>query len=141
MAKPLKIEISDLEKFLIPLVFAPNHFIKARRIRSKKRDQFKTLIAGIIQSLISGYNLIDTGGTPTYCHRDFFKTMVGPPHDVSFETYSLYLACKNNYKIIRPSILYGERIFGVSHWQRGLFSEFKLLLKLVNLICSMKKRK
>jgi hypothetical protein len=75
----LKIEISDLEKFLIPLVFAPNHFIKARRIRSKKRDQFKTLIAGIIQSLISGYNLIDTGGTPTYCHRDFLKPWLARP--------------------------------------------------------------
>ena len=139
----LKVNITDLEKFYSTLDLAPNHFIKARRVRSRKRDHFKTLIAGILQSLTSGFNMIDTGGTPTYCHRDFFKTMVSPPppNDVSFETYALYLAHKNNYRIIRPRISYGLRMFGESHWQKGIVSEIKLLLRLIGLIRALKKNK
>jgi hypothetical protein len=94
-----------------------------------------------LQSLLSGYNLIDTGGTPTYCHSKFIKDIIDAPTDVTFETFALLIAKKKKLKINRPNIPYGERVFGNSHWQIGLISEVKLMLRLLNLIQSVKRNK
>ncbi len=137
----LKIRVNDLEEFISKLELSPNLFTKARRVGRKKYANFKTLVAGILQSLLSGYNLIDTGGTPTYCHSKFIKDIIDAPTDVTFETFALLIAKKKKLKINRPNIPYGERVFGNSHWQIGLISEVKLMLRLLNLIQSVKRNK
>ena len=123
----LKVDPRDVVGLLGALTFDENAFIKGFRTGRGAKEYFKTFFAGAIQSLILKSNMFDSGGTPTVCTRKFICELKEPPTDYVFESYVLYHARKNQFKVIRPHIAYGKRRFGESHWQRGIKSEIKLL--------------
>ena len=96
-----------------------------------RQANFKTLLAGIIQSLILKCNMLDTGGTPTFIRRDYLHKLSNAPDDYVFESYVLYIARKLNFRISRPRVEYAERLFGQSHWQRGVTAEINLMRNIV----------
>jgi glycosyltransferase involved in cell wall biosynthesis len=127
----LKVRPNDVLNFLSDFDFKPNVFVKAKRINRKRVDYLKTLIAGLIQSIILRTNMLDTGGTPTVCERSFLISLKNPPKDFVFESFTLFVARRQKMKIIRPGVPYGQRLYGVSHWQRGLKSEINLMRKII----------
>jgi glycosyltransferase involved in cell wall biosynthesis len=126
----LKIKPSDVEKIVSNIELNPKTFIKCHRIRNSRSAKLKTLAAGVIQSVVTGKNLLDTGGTPTICERSFVLSLRNLPTDYVLESRMLFEARKHKLKIVRPSIPYGERVYGSSHWQRGLRSEIALMHKI-----------
>jgi glycosyltransferase involved in cell wall biosynthesis len=123
----LKILPKNVEEMVKNISFTPNIFVKCRRIRSSKLARTKTFLAGLVQSIISGQYLFDTGGTPTICKRDFFLGITDLPTDYIIESRILFEAKSQGLGILRPKIEYGERRFGESHWQRGLRTELRLM--------------
>ena len=124
----LKILPRDVDEMLLGAPIIGGNFIKCRRIRNSYIARAKTLFAGLVQSVISGQALFDTGGTPTICERKFFLSIPDLPTDYILESRILFEAKTRGLHIHRPKISYGERRFGQSHWQRGIKSEIRLMI-------------
>jgi glycosyltransferase involved in cell wall biosynthesis len=127
----LKVNPQDLSNYLKSFEFPPNTFVKANRVNRRRVDHLKTILAGLIQSSILGKNMIDTGGTPTICEREFLISLKNPPSDFVFESFTLFAARSQKLSVIRPPFAYGQRKFGRSHWQRGLKSEMNLMVRII----------
>jgi glycosyltransferase involved in cell wall biosynthesis len=109
---------------------AKEYLVKAKRTGRTVNARGKTVFAGLVQSILLKSNMFDSGGTPTVCHKDFIQGLENPPTDYVFESYVLYKARRLDMQVIRPKISYGKRVFGESHWQRGLGSEVALMRKI-----------
>lgn len=127
----LKIQPKDVTKLVNDLNYRPNLFVKCHRRRNSRIARIKTFIAGLIQSILTGKNLFDTGGTPTICEKKFFLSLRDLPVDYIIESRMLFEARTHKLQIERPTIAYGERLYGHSHWQRGIKSEAKLMKGIV----------
>jgi hypothetical protein len=126
----LKVDPGEVAVMISKIVLDPNLVVKASRSGRKLSPRFKTFFAGAIQSLLLKTNMLDSGGTPTFCSRKFIVDLRNPPNDYVFESFILYKARKAKMKIVRPKVIYGTRVFGQSHWQRGLRSEILLLKRI-----------
>ena len=126
----LKVDPADVAEMLSQFELEPQLVLKASRSGRRLSPRLKTLLAGTIQSILLRSNMLDSGGTPTICSKEFIINLKNPPTDYVFESFVLYKARKSGMKIIRPNVPYGARVYGQSHWQRGLRSEL-LLLKLI----------
>jgi hypothetical protein len=54
------------------------------------------------------------------------------PNDFSFDVFVYYFFKVNNLEIKRPKIKYTTRLYGNSHWQKGLISELKLFFSILS---------
>ena len=127
----LKIDPRDLPGFISKIDFQANTFIKAYRVGRKPSARLKTFIAGVIQSSLLRKKMLDTGGTPSICEKDFISNLSNPPQDYVFESFVYFAAKRDGLHIYRPKINYGERVFGASHWQSGLVAEISLMKRIV----------
>lgn len=128
----LKVHPSELSLFK-PLLGSGNFdLIKASRKGRSFQANLKTFGAGLIQSVILRQMMFDTGGTPTFMRRSFLHHLEDAPNDYVFESYVLFRARRLKLRINRPKVLYGKRIFGESHWQRGIKAEFMLMKNIVS---------
>lgn len=127
----LKISPADIPKLINGFEFTQGSLLKCNRIDRPKFARIKTVIAGLIQSLICRTNMMETGGTPTICEKSFVLSLEKPPRDYVFESYVLYCARRKNLKVVRPNIHYGPRVFGSSHWQSGLSAEIRLMKSII----------
>lgn len=126
----LRINTEELFVALENLNFGEDVVVKFRRNRSQISDRLKTLAFGLIQTLFTGSNLMDSGGTPTITTRRLAHVLVSlvSPNDYTFESFAFLFFRLSRLRVVRPRIKYGPRTHGSSHWQRGLKSEFLLLL-------------
>jgi len=127
----LKIDPRDLPRFIEKIDFNKNTLVKARRVGRKTGANIKTNILGAVQSLLLRVRMFDSGGTPTIINRNFVKILESGPRDYVFESYVLFAATTMGMEIIRPPINYGSRLYGSSHWQKGLRSEIILFTKVL----------
>jgi glycosyltransferase involved in cell wall biosynthesis len=130
----LKVSPSSLLQLCDEIRLEPRLIIKCRRIRKNRLASLKTLVFGVMQTLIARSNMLDSGGTPTLCERKFLLNLPQPPRSIVFESYVLYCARKQKMIVIRPLNFYGERRFGESHWQKGFASELDLAKETIRAI-------
>ena len=109
-----------------------NVYIKAHRTNRPFIDSLKTKIFGLAASLYFNIYIYDAGGTPNVVHKDFFKLSEFMPIDFSFDVFVYYYFKVNNLVINRPKIRYTKRLYGNSHWQKGLISELKLFFNILS---------
>ena len=126
----LKVHPKELNKIDAIIQLNQYEFIKGARVGRDFKSRIKTSIAGVIQSLVLRKNMLDTGGTPTFITRNYIKHLELSPNDYVFESFVLFTAHKYKLRKVRPKIIYGNRIYGSSHWQRGLKSEIKLMINI-----------
>jgi hypothetical protein len=107
-------------------------YIKARRTNRPFFDSLKTKIFGMAASMYFNTYIYDAGGTPNVVHKDFFKLSKCMPNDFSFDVFVYYFFKVNNLEIKRPKIKYTTRLYGNSHWQKGLISELKLFFSILS---------
>jgi len=127
----LKIDPRDLPSFIEKIEFNQNMVVKAQRVGRKTEARVKTYLLGVVQSTLLRVRMFDAGGTPTIINKRFVKTLESGPRDYVFESYVLFVATTMGMEIVRPPIYYGSRLFGSSHWQKGLRSEIKLFTKVL----------
>lgn len=102
-------------------------YVKGSRKERSFFDLFFTLGMSFFETLYLRSYLWDINAQPNIFHRDFFKDWKNPPYDFSLDLYALYMARKKGLKIIRFPVLFPQRIYGVSSWNRGVKSKFKFI--------------
>ena len=123
----LKVDPREVEAVLKSNLIDGVEFLKAWRIARGWLPHLKTFIVGVTLSLILHRRMFDSGGTPTVCKKKFISELHDIPSDYVFESFVFFQARQKGLRIRRPRIRYGERVFGQSHWQRGVRSEVKLM--------------
>ena len=108
-------------------------FIKAHRVNRPLIDRLKTMIASVVQTIVAGTPMVDTGGTPSAIHRTstLWDEIARAPRDYMFDSYMLFAAKRLQIKVERPPVLYHQRLIGSSHWQSGFAAEASLMKSLV----------
>jgi glycosyltransferase involved in cell wall biosynthesis len=136
----LKVDLADVLQIVTLLGTTEAPAIKCRRIGRPTADKLKTLIAGLMQSLVARKALFDSGGTPTFVHRNVQLNFNLAPNTYAFESYIMFCILEKKVRLLRPKIKYGQRRFGKSHWQNSLSAEYRLLKELLLLSKSLRKR-
>jgi glycosyltransferase involved in cell wall biosynthesis len=126
---PGNLKVHPQELFSFRPIIKSNNFdlIKANRKGRSILANLKTFGVGLIQSLILRKIMFDTGGTPTFMRKSLLYVLEDAPNDYVFESYVLFKARRFKLRVKRPRVIYGNRIFGHSHWQRGIKAELNLL--------------
>ena len=126
----LKVDPLNLLKYFENTELKDNQFIKFKRIHRKVIPKSKTLLFGIITSLIFGKFINDVGGVPCVTSTESLRKIKYSPDNFLFDVF-IYLYFKNIKKIKRPKIPYTERLHGTSHWQINWFAEIGLIFELI----------
>ena len=130
----LKVDFKDVISFADLASQSGADLFKARRVNRPFLDSWKTLISGLVISGISGRNLLDSGGTPTFIDSRKLQKLYTLPDDYAFELAVLNLARKCKWEVQRCPVPYKKRKFGNSHWQKGFYSETRLFWRQVSYI-------
>ena len=91
-------------------------FCKGKRFGRPMSDVFFTVGMSLFESILLQTPMWDINAQPTMCSRDFFESWVGPPEDFSLDLYAYFKAKKYKLRVVRFPVRFGDRAFGVSHW-------------------------
>jgi hypothetical protein len=128
----LKVDPINLLNYLENIELKDNEFIKFKRIHRRPIAKIKTLIFGIITSIIFGKLVNDVGGVPCVSSTENLRKIKYSPNNFLFDVFIyLYYKKLKKIKILRPKIPYTERLHGTSHWQVSWFAEAKLILDMI----------
>jgi glycosyltransferase involved in cell wall biosynthesis len=116
-----------------------NFFCKGKRYGRPYLDTFFTIGMSFFESLFLRTYMWDINAQPTIFHRSFFESWKNPPNDFSLDLYAYYLAKKSNLKIRRFPVLFGERAFGVSHWNVDFRSKLNFIKRTLKYSFKLKK--
>ena len=114
-------------------------FIKGNRCGRSLFDQFFTAGMSFFETVYLRKKLWDINAQPNIFHRSFYEHWDKPPHDFSLDLYALYMAKKNHLQIVRFKVAFPERVHGVSSWNTGLQSKWKLIKRTVDFSRSLKR--
>ena len=117
-------------------------FIKGYR---KKRKFFEGLFSigmEFLASLILGTYLSEANAQPKLFHKVFLDLIKNPPDDFSLDLYTLYIAKRNNYKIIPLPVYFKGRVHGEAKGGSGsnFTTKCKLIIRTLKYICELKVR-
>ena len=104
-------------------------FVKGLRIGRHWKDTLFTVGMSIFESLFLFTPLWDINAQPNIFSRELFDNLEESPNDFSFDLYYYYIAVKNNYKIFRFKVNFGERHFGKSSWNINWQSKLKFITR------------
>ena len=91
-------------------------YVKGRRRGRPASDRAFTLAMSAFETLLLGRVLTDINAQPNMFHRSFFETWMDPPKDFSLDLYAYHAAKQAGLRVRRFPVTFGERAFGVSHW-------------------------
>lgn len=114
-------------------------YVKGDRKGRPFFDQFFTSGMSLFETLYMGEKLHDINAQPNVFHRDFFASWNNPPHDFALDLYALYMAKKQNLKVIRFDVLFPERIHGTSSWNTGFAAKKKFIKRTLDFSAKLKK--
>ena len=106
-----------------------NFYVKGNRQNRPLKDQFFTFGMSIFESILLKKIIYDVNAQPTIFPKDFYESWNNPPTDFSLDLYSYYLALKKGLEIKKIKVKFEDRIAGESHWNKGLVSKIKFILR------------
>lgn len=116
-----------------------NLFVKGNRKGRPVFDQFFTSGMSVFETLYMGVRLHDVNAQPNVFSKKFFETWKNPPKDFALDLYVLYMAQKSGLRIERFEVVFSKRIYGESHWNRGLASKWKFIKRTIDFSRRLKK--
>ena len=102
-------------------------FVKGKRYGRPFLDIIFTIGMGVFETFLLRKFMWDINAQPTMFHRSFFLTWESPPNDFSLDLFAYYMAKKSNLEIKRFPVLFGERAYGVSHWNLNIKSKYNFI--------------
>lgn len=117
-----------------------NIYIKGNRKGRPLFDQLFTDGMSIFETFYFEIKMQDINAQPNIFPKKFFETWQNPPDDFALEIYSYMLAVKKQLEIVRLSVKMGKRANGVSSWNRGVVSKFKLVKRTIVFSFELKER-
>lgn len=115
-------------------------YVKGIRNGRSLIDRFFTLGMGIFESILLQKRLYDINAQPNIFSRKFYETWRNPPTDFSLDLFALYRAKIMALKIYRFNVLLSPRINGISSWNNGLLSRYRLIKRTVAYSIELKRK-
>lgn len=117
-----------------------NIFVKGERYGRPFSDSVFTVGMSIFETVLLRKPMWDINAQPTMFSRSFFESWENPPFDFSLDLFAYYMAKKASLKVVRFPVKFGERVFGISHWNVDFKSKIKFIKRTVNYSLSLLKR-
>lgn len=117
-----------------------NNFVKGRRVNRPFFDVVFSIGMGIFETILLKKFLWDINAQPTLFPKKFIESWQDPPEDFSLDLYVYYLAKKQNYKISRIPVLFGDRAYGLSHWNINWKEKMKFINRTISYSFELRRR-
>ena len=117
-----------------------NMYVKGKRKKRSFVENFFTIGMSIFETIYLREFLWDINGQPNVFSRKFYRTWIEPPKDFSFDLYVLYMGKKQKLDFKRINVLFPNRINGVSSWNTGLLSKWKLIKRIIKYSIELNKK-
>jgi len=114
--------------------------VKGKRYGRPFADVFFTIGMSIFETLLLAKPLWDINAQPTMFSRKFFETWQDAPHDFALDLFAYYMARKNNLRVFRFPVKFGERAYGVSHWNVNWSAKVKFIRRTVDFSLQLRAR-
>ncbi len=114
-------------------------FVKGRRYGRPLADVLFTLGMSAFETLLLRKLLWDINAQPTMFTRRFFETWDATPDDFALDLYAYYQAQTQGLKVHRFPVRFGERAYGVSHWNVNWAAKWKFIRRTVDFSLQLKK--
>jgi len=114
-------------------------FVKGRRYGRPLADVLFTLGMSAFETLLLRKLLWDINAQPTMFTRRFFETWVATPDDFALDLYVYYQAKTQGLKVHRFPVMFGERAYGVSHWNVNWAAKWKFIRRTIDFSLQLKK--
>jgi len=114
-------------------------FVKGRRYGRPLAEVLFTLGMSAFETLLLRKLLWDINAQPTMFTRRFFETWVAAPDDFALDLYAYYQAQTQGLKVHRFPVRFGERAYGVSHWNVNWAAKWKFIRRTVDFSLQLKK--
>ncbi len=115
-------------------------FVKGGRRGRRLFDLLFTFGMQTIASIVLGKVLSDINAQPKIFHKLFFeKIEKNAPNDFSLDLYFMYMAKKNEVKIITFPVDFKKRIHGQSSWAFSFKSKYKTILRTIKYIFKLRR--
>ena len=114
-----------------------NLFVKGTRKGRNFSDSFFTFGMSLLSSLTLNQFLWDINAQPNIFHKSFLKCLKNPPKDFSFDLYVIYKASKFNKIIKRFPVIFHNRVYGESKWNKNLNSKVKFIIRNISYIIKL----
>ena len=115
-------------------------YVKGNRYGRPMSDRVFTLGMSIFETILMGRVLYDINAQPNMFHRSFYEGWVDPPHDFSLDLFAYYSAKRAQLTVKRFPVKFGEREFGVSHWNVDWKSKVKFIRRTMDFSFKLKAR-
>lgn len=115
-------------------------YAKGRRTGRPLMDASLTRGMSLFETFYLGVPLEDINAQPNVFHRSFFERWEDPPSDFSLDLYALHRARQEGLEVLRFPVLFGPRARGHSHWDFGLVSKWKFILRTLAASSALKRR-
>jgi glycosyltransferase involved in cell wall biosynthesis len=101
-------------------------FFKAHRYGRNFYEDFFTAGMSLFCSLLFKTRLTDINAQPTFFSKDFLQSLTDTPSDFSLDLFLFVTAKKRRAAIFRTPVRVHKRMSGISSWNAGIASRFKL---------------
>ena len=115
-------------------------FVKGRRKKRKILDNIFTIGMSFFETVLLREFLWDINAQPTMFSKKFYETWNSAPFDYSLDLYAYYLAKKQKKNVFRFPVFFNDRLHGASHWNFGLHSKFKFIVRTIKYSLSLKRK-
>jgi glycosyltransferase involved in cell wall biosynthesis len=135
---------TDPQDALMGLDFFDKHgndiFVKGRRYGRPFMDVVFTIGMGIFETFLLARPMWDINAQPTLFSRRFFESWTTPPDDFALDLYAYYQAQSYGLKVCRFPVRFGERAFGVSHWNVNWAAKRRFIRRTIDFSFQLKKK-
>lgn len=114
-------------------------FVKGRRYGRPLADVLFTVGMSVFETALLRYPLWDINAQPTMFSRTFFESWKAAPHDFSLDLYAYYQAKQAGLPVHRFPVRFGERAYGVSHWNVNWAAKRKFIRRTVAFSLELRK--
>ena len=103
--------------------------IKGRRINRKFINYFFSKLMAVFSSIIFRQRFNEINAQPKIFNRKIISSLKNAPTDFSLDLFLLFIANKQNYRIIEFPVLYKKREFGYSKGGDSIIGKIKLCVR------------
>ena len=115
-----------------------NIYVKGLRKGRSFFDVFFTFGMSIAESILFKKLMNDINAQPNAFTKKFFLSLKNFPNDYALDLFFYINAKRQNLRFYRFPVLFKKRLHGTSHWNFGLRSKFKFILRTLSYSIKLK---
>ena len=106
--------------------------VKGRRVGRPFNQLPLAVGMQVLATVILGKRISDINAQPKVFPRNFLPYLKNAPNDFSLDLYLLYSARCHGFEIQTVPVVFGERAHGVSNWNFGFISRYRIIRRMIS---------